>query len=159
MRVLLLFAAMVMPLAAGCGSGSVSPVPVTGKVSLNGKPVDGAVVTFLTGESGGRSASGRTNADGTFKLTTNRTDDGAPPGEYAITITKVEAKSGGPAGVDISKGDYGAAYGQMMGAAASGNMSKVLKDLVPAKYGSATNSGLNRTVVKGEENVFDFDLK
>ncbi len=56
----------------GCSGGSNPPVPVTGKVLLNKKPVDGAVITFLS-KSGGRSASARTEADGSFKLTTVNT--------------------------------------------------------------------------------------
>ncbi len=145
---------------AGCGGGSIAPVPVSGKVALKGKPIEGALVTFHSGGTGGgRSASGRTAADGTFKLTTNRTNDGAQPGDYTITIAKQESKSGGSSGVDISSGDFGAAYGQMMGAAGSNNMAKVMKDVLPAKYASAASSGLTRTVVKGEENVFEFDLE
>src|SRR5687768_17292422 len=89
---------------AGCGSGSERPVPVGGKVTLGEKPVDGAVVTFHS-KGGGRSASGKTDADGNFKLTTINTGDGAPPGEYTVTISKQESKVGGGAPVDISSGN------------------------------------------------------
>jgi hypothetical protein len=150
--------AMVSLTFVGCGGSGVPPVPVSGKVLWKGQPVTEATITFLS-KTGGRSASGRTSADGSFTLTTNRTGDGAPPGEYAVTVSKVEAKGGGSAGVDISSGDYGAAYGQMMGAAGTNTMSKVLKDVLPAKYGNAEQSGLIRTVVKGEDNTFDFDLE
>jgi hypothetical protein len=144
---------------AGCGSdGFTPPVPVKGKVTLGGKPVEGALVTFHN-KTGGRSASGKTEKDGTFKLTCINTDDGAPPGDFNVSIKKVEAKGGGDAGVDISSGNFGADYGAQMAAAASGTTSKLLKDAIPAKYGDPTQSGLTRSVVKGEPNDFVFDLK
>jgi hypothetical protein len=148
---------MLVGFSVGC-SGSIGPppVPVSGKVTLGGKPVDGATVTFLS-TTGGRSASGKTASDGSFKLSTINTDDGARPGEYNVTIAKIESKLGGKE-TDVEKGEYGDNYEAMMMGAASGDMSKVLKNDLPEKYGSATESGLSRTVVKGEENNFVFDL-
>lgn len=158
MRGLLVLSCLISFCLVGCGGdGFEKPVPVSGKVVLNSKPVDGAMVTFHS-KSGGRAASGNTDKEGNFKLTSVNTDDGAAPGEYAITVVKQETKDGGSSSVDISKG-YGEDYGKMMGAAASGNMSKVMKDLVPAKYASAADSGLVRTVVKGDQNNFTIDLK
>jgi len=40
---------------------------VTGVVKINGQPVEGAVVTFAPKE-GGRSAFGKTAADGSYEL-------------------------------------------------------------------------------------------
>jgi hypothetical protein len=71
-------------LAVGCG-GPGKPVKVEGIVTLDGKPLPGATVTFAP-VGGGRSASGRTDADGSFRLTTFRTDDGALPGEYKVMV-------------------------------------------------------------------------
>jgi len=71
--------------AAGCGRGPGSPVKVEGVVTLDGKPLPGATVTFAPVE-GGRPASGRTDADGSFRLTTFRSDDGALPGEYKVIV-------------------------------------------------------------------------
>jgi hypothetical protein len=70
--------------AAGCG-GQGRPVKVEGVVTLDGQPLSGATVTFAPAE-GGRPASGRTDADGSFRLTTFRSDDGALPGEYKVII-------------------------------------------------------------------------
>lgn len=157
MRTLMIMMASCLALGlSGCGGGSERPVPVGGKVLLGGKPVDGAVVTYHS-KGGGRSASGKTDAEGNFKLTTINTGDGAPPGEYTVTIAKQETKSGG-GGVDISSGDYGEAYGQAMMAAGTNTMSKYMKDVLPAKYADPAQSGLVRTVVKGEENNFTFEL-
>jgi hypothetical protein len=71
--------------ALGCGGGGPKPVKVEGVVTLDGKPLPAATVTFVPAGDG-RAASGRTEQDGTFRLTTYRTDDGALPGEYKVTV-------------------------------------------------------------------------
>jgi hypothetical protein len=69
--------------ALGCGQGKT--VKVEGVVTLDGKPLPAATVTYVpVGD--GRAASGRTDQDGTFRLTTFRPDDGAVPGEYKVTV-------------------------------------------------------------------------
>jgi hypothetical protein len=144
----------------GCGDGLPKPVPVGGKIMYKGNPVEGAQVTFHSSTAtGGRSAAGTTGKDGTFKLTTVNTDDGAAPGEYTITVSKQEAKTGGSEPIDITKGDPSAAYGAAMAAAGSGKMDAFMKDTLPAKYAKPGESGLTRTVVKGEENNFTIELK
>ena len=151
MQMMKLLLVSLVAFAVGCG-GSMGPppVPVSGKVTL------GATVTFLS-TTGGRSASGKTGSDGSFKLSTINTDDGARPGEYNVTIAKIESKLAGKE-TDVEKGEYGENYDAMMMGAASNDMSKVQKNTLPDKYASPTESGLSRTVVKGEENNFLFDL-
>jgi hypothetical protein len=54
---------------------------------LDGAPLAGAAVSFVPQTQGvERLATGRTDADGEFTLTTLRTDDGAVPGEYKVTV-------------------------------------------------------------------------
>jgi hypothetical protein len=68
-----------------------------GKVTLDGKPLAGATVAFVPGSNGGQKATGTTEKDGTFKLTTGG-KEAALPGEYKIVITKeVAGKSFLPA--------------------------------------------------------------
>jgi hypothetical protein len=74
----------------GCG-GAGKPVPVRGTVLLDGQPLSGATVTFMPMENVGRSASGMTVEDGSFRLTTFNQNDGALPGEYKVTVTLEEA--------------------------------------------------------------------
>jgi hypothetical protein len=73
--------------AAGCGRRL--PVPVSGTVTLNGKPIEGATVTFhvLGDDKEGRPASGTTDRTGTFHLKTGD-EVGARPGEYKVVIIK-----------------------------------------------------------------------
>ncbi len=64
--------------------------PVTGKVLLsNGKPAENASIVFHPiGESGPDIVRprGKVGPDGSFKSTTYDTDDGAPAGEYQVTL-------------------------------------------------------------------------
>ena len=72
---------------AGCGQ-SAPLVPVTGTVKLDGKPVDGALVTFRPA-SGGLNAvgTGTTNAQGEFTLRHVERGAGIPAGEYKVTLS------------------------------------------------------------------------
>jgi hypothetical protein len=80
--------------AAGCGQAdpSLKPVyPVQGSLFVKGKPAKGAAVMFhpLPLEAGRPTAltsRGTVSDDGAFRLTTYNTDDGAPEGEYAVTV-------------------------------------------------------------------------
>jgi hypothetical protein len=149
--------------AIGCGGGGLKPVPVSGTINYQGKPVTEAQVTFhWTGGEGGRSASGKTDAQGKFKLTTNSTNDGAVPGDYVITVAKYDPKAVGMSeGIDVSAGNYGANYEAMMNAAATnkgGGAVPMSKEL-PAKYNNIAESGLKRSVASGQDNDFTIDLE
>src|SRR5262245_20460377 len=74
--------------AVGC-DGRRTPVPVSGTVTLDGKPVDGAIVTFhlLGDDKDGRPVAGQTDKTGTFRLKTGN-EDGARPGEYKVVIVR-----------------------------------------------------------------------
>jgi hypothetical protein len=87
----LLVAAVILG-APGCGSEAPQypkVAPVSGKVTAKAQPAVGAVVTFHpvspTVENKLR-PSGVVQADGTFRLTTYTTGDGAAPGDYAVTL-------------------------------------------------------------------------
>jgi hypothetical protein len=70
-------------LAAGCGA---KPIPTKGVVLFDDRPLPNATVQFHSQEPGGHDATGYTNAQGAFELTTNRLGDGAFPGSYKITV-------------------------------------------------------------------------
>jgi hypothetical protein len=78
---------VVLAALTGCG-GKKRTTPVEGQVvwAEGGAPIEGATVTFVSDSN--PSASGVTNSDGKFKLTTYTTGDGAVPGDYKVTITK-----------------------------------------------------------------------
>ena len=87
-RLLGLLLAWFVASTLGCGPGGPTPIPVTGRVTLDGKPVADAAVGLMP-VAGGPMASGVTDAQGVFELSTVN-KPGAMPGEHAVTVTKVE---------------------------------------------------------------------
>lgn len=82
MGILLSFSALM-----GCGSGSAKSYPVQGKVLVNGKPVGGAEVIFYPHNPAQQRVSvGNSGPDGSFQLMTLQAGDGAPEGNYDITV-------------------------------------------------------------------------
>jgi len=88
--------------ATGC-SGNKGPklVPVSGKVTLDGKPLPGGVVNFFPAkEPDSKYHSVATiDSSGTYKLTTNG-KDGAPLGSYKVTVATEM-----PPGADVKPGE------------------------------------------------------
>lgn len=77
--------------SVGCQKSDerIATFPVTGKVLKNGNPINYATVVFhpvnAIDESSGKPR-GVTDPDGTFTLTTYDGNDGAPAGDYQVTI-------------------------------------------------------------------------
>lgn len=78
-------------LAVGCSSDDGRPetYPVAGQVQVGGEPAAGAFVVFhpagtVTEEFNKPTA--QVKSDGSFELTTFDEADGAPAGEYAVTV-------------------------------------------------------------------------
>lgn len=78
------WAACLMMIAVGCRSQGTSPVE--GTVLLDGKPLAGATVQLVP-QSGGRDATGQTDAQGHFRISTFKPGDGAVPGTYKVVIS------------------------------------------------------------------------
>jgi len=71
-------------LSGGCSNGDLARVH--GKVTLDdGAPVANATVVFENSATN-VSASGTTADDGTYELMSLKPGDGAPPGNYAVTV-------------------------------------------------------------------------
>jgi hypothetical protein len=133
---------------AGCGGGGDKwkearpPVfAAVGVVMFEGTPLEGASVTFspVTGTHG---ASGRTDAEGRFSLTTFDQDDGAPAGQYRVSVTKSESK------VTLDPRD-------------PENLPPLKAEqihLIPQKYSAPETSGLEAEVRDADTNEFRFEL-
>lgn len=139
----------------GCsddGGGKRVPThSVTGKVTMNGGPLAGAMIAFAPTE-GQPAAIGRSNDAGEYSLTTYDSNDGAAKGKFNITVMKVVAA---PAAAAAGHGaDYqGAAHG---GKAAKGTTDN--GNLVPPQYGDSSKTPLTFTVEE-KANTYDIEIK
>lgn len=142
--------AMTAALLGCSGSDFPETYPVTGKVTLQGKPVEGAQITFVV-EGAPRMAMGTTDAEGNYTLSTFEPGDGAMPGSHKVMVASpaVEAPVMDP-------GNPGGDYGAMMRQAASG---RPAEGAIPPKYNSPQTSGLTAEVTAEGPNAFDFDLQ
>jgi hypothetical protein len=89
---------LAIVLALGCGC-SKRLAPVSGKVTLNGKALAGATVTFLpVAEEGaieaGNSSLGKTDTEGRFTLQTTRGENGARVGKHRVSISLLAPQVG-----------------------------------------------------------------
>jgi hypothetical protein len=74
----------------GCGERLPARYPVEGEVRYQGKPLAEATVLFHplgVPAPGLAQPMALTDEQGKFRLTTARSDDGATPGDYAVTVT------------------------------------------------------------------------
>jgi hypothetical protein len=81
--------AAVAALPSGCARNTRKPVfPVRGQVFVDGKPAAGATVFFnpVGPDPDAVAPFGVVDAGGSFSLTTYLTFDGAPAGEYVVTV-------------------------------------------------------------------------
>ncbi len=142
----------------GCNQSgsSLDTVPVSGVVTLDGTPVEGAVVTFSPTSTTGTAASGKTDATGRYELTTLNPGDGALPGSYNVIVSKTEG--GTSSAIKPGMTDEEATIAVMEARDAAGGVDPEIKDLLPAKYKSTAESGLKAEVAPGK-GEFNFDLK
>jgi hypothetical protein len=127
--------------ASGCSKKSTpETVSVRGRVTLDGKPLEGATVGFLP-QGSGRPAMGTTDAAGQFTLTTFAPGDGALPGQHAVTVSKLKStgqRTGGPESLLSGPPTPGGPKVQWV---------------VPAKYADPKTSGFMVEVQRGMEPV------
>jgi hypothetical protein len=121
-------------MATGCGQSPT--VKVTGAVSVKGQPAEGVQVTFLPAN--GRPASGVTDSQGKFELSTFTQNDGAMPGEHTVTLGEYYPPGKPP---PMPRGN------------------EPLPSRFPPSYSDTVNSPLKATVERGGKNDFQFDVK
>ncbi|QDT56528.1 hypothetical protein Pan44_45840 [Caulifigura coniformis] len=90
---ILLLSVTLVPVLSGCGSDGPPLGAVTGRVTLDGKPIPGAVLTFVSQADGGSPSYGGTDDDGRYTLMFTNSKSGALVGDHIVQIetTKVSA--------------------------------------------------------------------
>lgn len=144
--------AAVTLLCFGCSSEKLDRPPlykVSGVVTYKGEPVTGADITFVNE---GRSAFGRTNDKGEYKLTTFSSNDGAVEGKHSVSIVQIPIVAPTAALPDVESEAY-----QPPGIGEA-TMPEGPKSTLPKKYADVASSGLVGVVNKEGDNVINFDL-
>jgi hypothetical protein len=138
---------LVLVAFVGCSqSGSFSRV--SGKVTFNGEPVEGARVTFV-GTTEARDGSheeysSRTDSSGKYAISGVKKSPGIPPGVYKVVVTKLTPKTGARISEALDPTQL--------------EMSGLGTNALPNEYASAQTTKLSADLDPGK-NVKDFDLK
>lgn len=139
-------------LATGC-TGGPAFVPVTGTLTLDGRPLGEAEVVFVPDPAkgaAGDNASGTTDAQGRFTLRTGRTGRaGAPPGVYRVTVTDLSGVA------DLTAPDA-APPGDGLGGP---RPVAPKRPRVPPAYADPSRTPLRGVEVRAGGPAFEFDLK
>ena len=125
---------------SGCGGPGDAPetVAARGTVTVDGKPMPGLSVAFIP--SSGKLATGETDDQGNFTLTTNEPGDGAVVGSYSVAISQVQEVTEAMPGME--------------------GYEKPAPPPFAKKYTDAQTSGLTATVnADPSKNDFKFDLQ
>lgn len=95
-------ALMTLLVAACGGTDGPKPYPVKGTLLVNGQPAAGATIAFYATQPFGKTIipTALTAEDGSFAVTTFKAKDGAPAGEYEVTVTWPEFRKGWQVGED-----------------------------------------------------------
>lgn len=144
------------------GCGGLRTEYVEGIVTLDGEPVEGALVTFHPVEGEARYAAGDTNTAGKYVLTTaegGKPGRGAIQGEYKITVSKrkpvdEEEPAAAPATSEPPSIQEMAAREM---ARRQAGLPPPFAYLTPKVYNNLETSGFTATVVRGK-NRFNFEM-
>ena len=133
--------ALAAVLVFGCGSGKYAPV--SGKITLNGKPLAGAIVSFqpIAKEGSieaGIGSAGTTDENGAYSLKVATGENGACVGKHRVMISQhaiddteddARPKGGGPRQVDKIPSRYRDAKTELTFDVPSGGTDKADFDL------------------------------
>lgn len=139
-------------LACGCkDDGKDAPVVlVEGTVTLDGTPVDGVKVMFSPAKiNEGETATGETDVEGKFKLTSinGKKNKGAVPAKYTVTLDKSEVKKLDTPIIEKSDG-------------VEMKIWYVPTRLIPGKYSYQQTTPFKSMEVKSQgDNIFTFPME
>lgn len=144
----LLVATLVLGITAGCSrdhryDSLPELVPVTGTVTLDGKPLAKANLTFIpVGSTKGQTCRGLTDEKGRYEAMVTEDHKGLPVGEFRVVCNKWVMSDGSdlPAGTTAPPWEIGA------------------NELLPPRYSDETRTQLQATVPPAGGTI-DFALK
>mgnify|MGYP004443190601 CR=1 FL=1 len=152
---------LAMVCAVGCNKDKAYK-KVTGTVTYEGQPLEGALVMFYAQSPECETGAGTTDANGVYTITCGRSTQGGTglkPGEYKVTVAKYEVIED-PDQVAFDNGEID--YDELQrrksvdGAYAT---TTAAKPLTPKKFISVTDTPFTATVTENvKSNVFDFNL-
>ncbi len=142
-RRIFLVAVLAVSLAGCGGDGKPATFPVTVTVTYKGKPAPGALVVLHPSDAArekalGGKPFGKVKPDGTLAITTYSEGDGAPEGDYGVTVQWNEAAKS-----MLSLGEEG-----------SGT-----RDKLSGRYGDPRAPKFKFTIKKGDVNALELKLE
>ncbi|TWU20695.1 hypothetical protein Pla52o_45740 [Novipirellula galeiformis] len=128
---------------AGCSGETIGLVPVSGTVTIAGKPTEGITVTLFrhSGEGKRLIPQGQTDAEGKFTVKVSQSVSGAPVGQYAVLFERWTLPDGSP----VPEGQMPANVGAV--------------NQLPQTYSDPGTSPESVTVPAGGTDNLSFDLK
>jgi hypothetical protein len=134
---------------AGCGSGGdewtakrPKVYPASGVVTLDGKPLEGATVQYMS-QSHDLAAAGTTDAAGHFQLTTYDANDGAVDGPHKVVVKKTAYEE--------KKTKFDSPQ--------EPSVALMPKELLPPKYANSTTTPIEVTVSTEGPNEATIEVK
>lgn len=135
----------MMAAAGGCGGDGLPRQPLSGKVTLDGQPIESAVVTFTPTNTSGSSTSAAAEVkSGSFSISRA---DGLIPGSYRVSISSTKEVPAKPS----RKKETDSVTGEEITPP-----STTLAEALPARYN--TRSELTAEVAEAGPNEFTFTL-
>ncbi|MDR2171962.1 MAG: hypothetical protein LBP59_17595 [Planctomycetaceae bacterium] len=150
----IIFALLFFCQVCGCSGGGLEGLyQVKGQVLLDDQPAENVNVFFspVKKTAKARPAIGITDANGNFKLTTLKTNDGIYPGTYRIHLSKSELA---PEALILTEEERKKKYTNK-----NGVYTPPYNQYIPKKYTNPNTSGLNYTVKKGKNKNITLKLK
>lgn len=156
--------AMLLVATVGCGDSGLTLVPLTGTITLDGKPLPFKSVMLLPIDgTAGHGAGGYSDGEGNYTLRAIvpgavKDFPGCPPGRYQVVVSEPllginEASFSDPAGQSVTETDEPAPAVMLL----EMSPNKPVKGSIPAMYTSDRTSPLAIDVVEGT-NVVNLEL-
>ncbi len=138
-----LSSACLLLAVTGC-TGETNPrtYPVSGTVTQAGKPLESAVIVFVSLEENGQPAFATSDASGKYELMTFSPKDGALPGKYNIKVSLYDKP---PQEVTHEVRNM-TPEEEMKAYKPDEKTTPLPKNLLPPKYANEVTSGLTHTV-------------